>query len=183
MLVADHITSVARIGLRLVVICTPHSHVNARSRLWPGRSHVNTGALPGLGVRTSARVATARCPGSHTIALDKPRLRRARAQARNIHMSSADEPDAEHSGRTTTHPQYRCPSPVRLCKNELVTVTSLLDRAIYSFADVDRLVGLRPGTAKRWIDGYTRADVTYSPVLRPETSRLLGVRRPVSMDR
>ncbi len=31
---------------------------------------------------------------------------------------------------------------------------SLLDRAIYSYADVDRLVGMRPGTARRWLEGY-----------------------------
>ncbi|MBA3308673.1 MAG: DUF433 domain-containing protein [Nocardioidaceae bacterium] len=45
---------------------------------------------------------------------------------------------------------------------------SLLDRAIYAYADVDRLVGLRAGTARRWLDGYTRGGVFYPPVLRPE---------------
>lgn len=45
---------------------------------------------------------------------------------------------------------------------------SLLDRAIYAYADVDRLVGLPPGTARRWLDGYTRAGVFYEPVLRAE---------------
>ena len=47
-----------------------------------------------------------------------------------------------------------------------VTPTSLLDRAIYSYPDVDRLVGLRPGTARRWIDGYRRGGTDYPPVLR-----------------
>lgn len=47
-------------------------------------------------------------------------------------------------------------------------VTSLLDRAIYSYPDVDRLVGLRVGTAKRWLEGYRRLGVFYDPVLRPE---------------
>jgi len=44
--------------------------------------------------------------------------------------------------------------------------TSLLDRAIYSYGDVDRLVGLHAGTAKRWLDGYTRAGKFYEPILR-----------------
>jgi hypothetical protein len=29
--------------------------------------------------------------------------------------------------------------------------TPLLERAIYSYADVDRLVGVRAGTARRWL--------------------------------
>ena len=47
---------------------------------------------------------------------------------------------------------------------------SLLDRAIYSYADVDRLVGLSPGTARRWLEGYERLGRFYDPVLRPEPS-------------
>jgi uncharacterized protein (DUF433 family) len=47
-------------------------------------------------------------------------------------------------------------------------VTSLLDRAIYSYADIDRLNGLTPGTGRRWLEGYERAGVFYEPVLRPE---------------
>lgn len=50
--------------------------------------------------------------------------------------------------------------------DEGVTASSLLDRAIYSYPDVDRLVGLRPGTARRWIDGYRRGGTEYAPVLR-----------------
>jgi uncharacterized protein (DUF433 family) len=46
--------------------------------------------------------------------------------------------------------------------------SSLLDRAIYSYADVDRLVGVRTGTARRWLEGYERAGRFYYPVLRPE---------------
>lgn len=45
---------------------------------------------------------------------------------------------------------------------------SLLDRAIYSYPDVDRLVGLHSGTAKRWLEGYERGGKFYDPVLRPE---------------
>jgi len=45
---------------------------------------------------------------------------------------------------------------------------SLLDRAIYSYGDVDRLVGLHAGTARRWLEGYERAGRFYDPVLRPD---------------
>ena len=44
----------------------------------------------------------------------------------------------------------------------------LLDRAIYSYGDVDRLVGLHAGTARRWLEGYERQGRFYDPVLRPE---------------
>ena len=37
---------------------------------------------------------------------------------------------------------------------------------MYSYADVDRHLGLHTGTARRWLNGYTRADVAYAPVLR-----------------
>jgi uncharacterized protein (DUF433 family) len=47
---------------------------------------------------------------------------------------------------------------------------SLLDRAIYAYSDVDRLVGLRSGTARRWLEGYGRSGRFYDPVLRPERS-------------
>jgi uncharacterized protein (DUF433 family) len=46
--------------------------------------------------------------------------------------------------------------------------TTLLDRAIYSYADVDRLVGLHSGTARRWLEGYERSGRFYDPVLRSE---------------
>ncbi|MGW6199130.1 DUF433 domain-containing protein [Kribbella sp. NPDC055110] len=45
---------------------------------------------------------------------------------------------------------------------------SLLDRAIYSYPDVDRLVGLHSGTARRWLEGYERGGRFYDPVLRAE---------------
>lgn len=47
-------------------------------------------------------------------------------------------------------------------------VTNLLDRAVYSFAQIDRVLGLRSGTASRWIDGYTRRGKDYPPVVRVE---------------
>ena len=49
-----------------------------------------------------------------------------------------------------------------------VMAHSLLDRAIYSYPDVDRLAGLHAGTAKRWLEGYTRNGKFYDPVLREE---------------
>jgi uncharacterized protein (DUF433 family) len=42
----------------------------------------------------------------------------------------------------------------------------LLDRPIYTYADVDRLVGLNGGTARRWLEGYSRGGKSYEPVLR-----------------
>ena len=50
----------------------------------------------------------------------------------------------------------------------LCMADSMLDRAIYSYPDVDRLVGLHSGTAKRWLEGYERGGRFYDPVLRPE---------------
>lgn len=47
-------------------------------------------------------------------------------------------------------------------------LASLLDREIYSYADVDRLVGVHVGTARRWLEGYERGGRFYEPVLRPE---------------
>lgn len=47
-----------------------------------------------------------------------------------------------------------------------VTVTSMLDREVYLYAEVDRIVGLRSGTARRWINGYQRGGRRYEPILR-----------------
>lgn len=44
----------------------------------------------------------------------------------------------------------------------------LLERRLYSLAQTDRLLGLRNGTAKRWIEGYWRKPTFYPPVVRPE---------------
>lgn len=41
-----------------------------------------------------------------------------------------------------------------------------LDRPVYGFAQVDELLGLKSGTAKRWIDGYERRGREYAPVVR-----------------
>jgi uncharacterized protein (DUF433 family) len=50
------------------------------------------------------------------------------------------------------------------------TVTNLLDRKVYSYAQIDNLLGLRGSTAQRWIDGYTRQGRTYAPVIRPRST-------------
>ncbi|MGH3711554.1 MAG: hypothetical protein ACRDRQ_26400 [Pseudonocardiaceae bacterium] len=47
-------------------------------------------------------------------------------------------------------------------------VVSMLERPVYSYAEIDRLLRLTPGTAKRWIDGYKRAGRVYEPVVRQE---------------
>jgi hypothetical protein len=47
---------------------------------------------------------------------------------------------------------------------------AILDRRVYVMGDVDRYLGLHPGTARRWIDGYARAGQTYPPVIRPEST-------------
>lgn len=49
-------------------------------------------------------------------------------------------------------------------------VAHLLDRVVYGMAQVDRLLALNGGTAKRWIDGYSRGGKTYPPVVRIETT-------------
>ncbi|GII86744.1 hypothetical protein Ssi03_47340 [Sphaerisporangium siamense] len=45
-------------------------------------------------------------------------------------------------------------------------VVDLLDRPTYTMSQVDRLIGLPGGTARRWIDGYSRNNRTYEPVVR-----------------
>jgi uncharacterized protein (DUF433 family)/transposase len=49
-----------------------------------------------------------------------------------------------------------------------VSVVNLLDREVYLYSEVDHLVGLRSGTARRWINGYAREGRTYAPILRRE---------------
>jgi uncharacterized protein (DUF433 family) len=51
-----------------------------------------------------------------------------------------------------------------------MTVSSLLDRPMYLYSEVDQLVGLRSGTARRWINGYERGGKEYEPILRRSAS-------------
>jgi uncharacterized protein (DUF433 family) len=50
----------------------------------------------------------------------------------------------------------------------MATVANLLDHPVYGMAQVDRLLALPGGTAKRWIDGYERGGKSYPPVVRVE---------------
>lgn len=43
-----------------------------------------------------------------------------------------------------------------------------LERPVYEMRQVDKLLRLTPGTARRWIDGYRRANNDYPPVIRDE---------------
>ena len=47
-------------------------------------------------------------------------------------------------------------------------VVSLLERPVYTYPQVDRVLGLTAGTALRWLNGYKRKRTAYPPILRPE---------------
>lgn len=47
-----------------------------------------------------------------------------------------------------------------------MSVVAILDHEVYVYAEVDRLIGLRGGTARRWINGYRRGGRFYDPILR-----------------
>ena len=47
-----------------------------------------------------------------------------------------------------------------------MSVISMLDHEVYVYPEVDRLVGLRSGTARRWLNGYERSGTVYQPILR-----------------
>lgn len=47
-------------------------------------------------------------------------------------------------------------------------VVSLLQRPVYTYPQVDRVLGLTDGTALRWLNGYRRKGTSYPPILRPE---------------
>jgi uncharacterized protein (DUF433 family) len=50
-------------------------------------------------------------------------------------------------------------------------LVSLLDRAMYTYSDVDRHLGLHSGTSRRWLNGYSRSGIEYEPVLREDSIR------------
>jgi len=68
--------------------------------------------------------------------------------------------------------RFRVPRPdgvIGMCKyGPMPVVVDLLSREMYSFSQVDRILALRAGTARRWIDGYLRQGRTYQPVVRVE---------------
>jgi uncharacterized protein (DUF433 family) len=49
-------------------------------------------------------------------------------------------------------------------------VVDLLSRPTYGLAQIDSLLGLQAGTARRWIDGYRRGGKTYDPVVREHST-------------
>lgn len=49
-------------------------------------------------------------------------------------------------------------------------LVTLLDRPVYGMGQVDHLLRLPGGTARRWIDGYDRGGKHYQPVVRTETT-------------
>jgi len=49
-------------------------------------------------------------------------------------------------------------------------VIELLERPTYGLAQVDRILGLPGGTARRWIDGYRRGARQYPPVIRERST-------------
>lgn len=71
------------------------------------------------------------------------------------------------SGRNLKFTQGR---PVVTCHDVTMggNVIDLQDRPVYGLAQVDRILGLKPTTAARWIDGYERGGKFYEPVIRPE---------------
>lgn len=44
--------------------------------------------------------------------------------------------------------------------------TPLVERRLYTYPEVDRILNLAAGTAQRWINGYSRLDRRYPPVVR-----------------
>jgi uncharacterized protein (DUF433 family) len=50
------------------------------------------------------------------------------------------------------------------------TMITSLERPIYGMSQVDGLLGLIVGTARRWIDGYERGGTKYPPVVRLEST-------------
>lgn len=59
---------------------------------------------------------------------------------------------------------------VRWHDDAMTQVVNLLDRRLYAFGQVDYILGLSSGTAKRWVEGYSRAGRTYEPVVRPSST-------------
>lgn len=49
-------------------------------------------------------------------------------------------------------------------------VVDLLEKPVYGLGQVNHLLGLPGGTARRWIDGYTRGGKSYPPVIREEST-------------
>lgn len=81
---------------------------------------------------------------------------------------------ARRRGGVTWSPGARRPPGPRAgnnCDDGLVAkVVDLLQRPLYGLPQVDRILGLRSGTARRWIDGYDRGGKHYPPVVRDHST-------------
>jgi uncharacterized protein (DUF433 family) len=53
---------------------------------------------------------------------------------------------------------------------DVAVIVDLLERPVYGLSQVDYILGLTPGTARRWIDGYRRGERSYDPVVRLRTT-------------
>ncbi len=83
-------------------------------------------------------------------------------------MSEVEVEGLESCPATRSSRARRRSSVVSLCHTAHVAdvVIDLLDRSVYGFRQVDRILGLGTGTTARWVDGYARAGRTYDPVVR-----------------
>jgi uncharacterized protein (DUF433 family) len=85
--------------------------------------------------------------------------------------------EAGRGGRKRSRARRACrdlaserPSAARAMMRAVVRAFPLLERPTYGIAEVDRLLGLKAGTARRWIDGYERGRRRYPPIVRLETT-------------
>lgn len=85
-------------------------------------------------------------------------------------MGGSREPlEQDHSQRCRSERDRERLDVTPVCHDVLVPEpVDLLERPTYSMSQVDRLLSLKSGTARRWIDGYQRGGKFYEPVVRPE---------------
>lgn len=57
-----------------------------------------------------------------------------------------------------------------------------LERPVYGYSQVDDLLNLNTGTARRWIDGYVRRGREYAPVVRERRTESELVTGRVALD-
>lgn len=57
-----------------------------------------------------------------------------------------------------------------MSNNGRMGAVDLLERPMYAMSQVDRLLDLYSGTARRWIDGYTRGSRHYEPIVREQST-------------
>ncbi len=52
----------------------------------------------------------------------------------------------------------------------MADTVALLDRRLYTYAQIDTVAGLNSGTARRWLEGYTRRGTYFPPLLRSDST-------------